>query len=205
MKQASLVALSLLSSEAKLSEIKLSKTKKTFDTKLKISNINSKLNYSDNTHILADDRKKRKVGTIDFSNFENLQGNGSEEMFQRTFKNIRGTSRPLVRGDSSIDVANYLNLQYTGPAYFGSELDRLDLIYDTGSDWLVVDTDNCQSCHAPVFDTSASDTYTVTNTTLSTLVYGSASVKGYYSQDFVSLDTDASTHVAGMEFFALAS
>ena len=81
MKQASLVALSLLSSEAKLSEIKLSKTKKTFDTRLIISHINSELNYSDNTHILLDDKNKRRVGTIDFSNFENLQGNGSEEMF----------------------------------------------------------------------------------------------------------------------------
>ena len=72
-----------------------------------------------------------------------MHGNGSKEMFERTFKNLRGTSRPIVKGDSSVNLENYLNLQYTGPVFFGSELERLDLIYDTGSDWLVVDTDNC--------------------------------------------------------------
>jgi hypothetical protein len=79
------------------------------------------------------------------------------------------------------------------------------LIYDTGSDWLIVDTDNCQSCNLPVFNTASSTTYTITNTTLSELNYGSASVKGYYATDLVSLDTADSTQVTGFEFFAMAS
>jgi len=41
----------------------------------------------------------------------------------------------------------------------GSEGKVLDVIYDTGSDWLVLDTDFCDNCHDPVYDTRSSTDY----------------------------------------------
>lgn len=41
----------------------------------------------------------------------------------------------------------------------GSENELLNVIYDTGSDWLVLDTDFCSTCYQPVFNTSNSTTY----------------------------------------------
>jgi hypothetical protein len=43
----------------------------------------------------------------------------------------------------------------------GSKNQLLDVIYDTGSDWLVLDTDFCSDCHLPVFNTRNSDTYRI--------------------------------------------
>jgi hypothetical protein len=68
---------------------------------------------------------------------------------------------PLVGGDVSIDLTNYANYQYTGPLWMGSNRQRVDVIYDTGSDWLVLDTDFCTDCHLPVFKTKKSSTYNV--------------------------------------------
>ena len=41
-----------------------------------------------------------------------------------------------------------------GQIYLGSNNQNLNVIFDTGSDWLIVDTDMCYSCIQPVFNTS---------------------------------------------------
>lgn len=92
----------------------------------------------------------------------------------------------MVGGDVSIDLSNYMNFQYTGPLWMGSKRELLDVIYDTGSDWLVLDTDFCSDCHDPVFHTRKSQTYDVVTGYLMTQEYGSASVSGYNSTDYVS-------------------
>ena len=90
-------------------------------------------------------------------------------------------------GDVSIDLTNYMNFQYTGPLWMGSKRQRLDVIYDTGSDWLVLDTDFCRDCHDPVFHTRKSSTYEVVDGYLMSQEYGSASVTGYNSTDYISV------------------
>jgi hypothetical protein len=95
--------------------------------------------------------------------------------------------RPLVGGDVSIDLTNYANFQYTGPLWMGSKRELLDVIYDTGSDWLVLDTDFCTDCHDPVFHTRKSSTYEVVDGYLMSQEYGSASVKGYNATDYISV------------------
>jgi hypothetical protein len=69
----------------------------------------------------------------------------------------------------------------------GSRRQQLDVIYDTGSDWLVLDTDYCTDCHLPVFATKKSTTYRVVDGDLMYQEYGSASVTGYNSTDYISV------------------
>jgi len=63
----------------------------------------------------------------------------------------------------------------------------MNVIYDTGSDWLTIETDFCTNCIAPVFNTSASSTYTNKSSSIFSLKYGSASLTGYSALDTVAL------------------
>lgn len=60
------------------------------------------------------------------------------------------------------------------------------MIYDTGSDWLAVDTDVCTSCFDPVFN-SAQSTSFVNTTTPHNLLYGSAELDGHLVNDHAYL------------------
>lgn len=40
---------------------------------------------------------------------------------------------------------------WTGPIYMGGDV-LMDVVYDTGSDWLVVEGNNCSSCEGNVYD-----------------------------------------------------
>jgi len=62
-------------------------------------------------------------------------------------KDIKEGKGPKVQADSSIDITNYIEMQFTGPVIIGSNQDNIKVIYDTGSDWLAVDTDNCSTCN----------------------------------------------------------
>jgi len=73
----------------------------------------------------------------------------------------------------------------------GSEGKVLDVIYDTGSDWLVLDTDFCDNCHDPVYDTRSSTDYRRVSRDLMSQEYGSASILGYNATDSISVN-DAS-------------
>jgi hypothetical protein len=52
-----------------------------------------------------------------------------------------------------------MNFQYVGPLWMGSAEEEVKMIYDTGSDWLVVETDFCPSCIEPVFHSTSSTSY----------------------------------------------
>ena len=79
-----------------------------------------------------------------------------------------------------------MEFQFTGPVIIGSEQDTIDVIYDTGSDWLAVDTDVCASCFDPVFN-SADSTSFVNTTTPHNLLYGSAELDGHLVSDHTYL------------------
>lgn len=108
-----------------------------------------------------------RLGEVDFSNMENntlkkrLYDSVMKEQDEQGISHVAHGKRshPMVRADAKIDISNYLNLQYIGPVWMGSANQQLGVIYDTGSDWLVLDTDFCSTCHSPVFDTAASTTY----------------------------------------------
>jgi hypothetical protein len=57
------------------------------------------------------------------------------------------------------------------------------MIFDTGSNWLWVDSEKCSNCPTvPYFNESSSKTYN-TEKEFKVLRYGSGSVMGYISKD----------------------
>lgn len=82
------------------------------------------------------------------------------------------------------------------------------MIYDTGSDWLVLDTDFCSTCHAPVFNTAASTSYVNLSTQARSQTYGSAQLWGYSAQDVTALadhNSGSTTKLDDFNFLAIAA
>ena len=87
------------------------------------------------------------------------------------------------------------NILYTGEIYMGTgSFTPMDVIFDTGSDWVVVESSKCTNCEETVgpdgisrhdgFDINGSEL--VTNIT-SERIYGSAQLKGLEYKDRVCL------------------
>ena len=66
-------------------------------------------------------------------------------------------------------------LTYTGPIYMGRQYVRMDVVFDTGSDWLTVEGQDCIGCDGNLFDGNVSGTYVpLVNDKPASLNYGSA-------------------------------
>ena len=64
-------------------------------------------------------------------------------------------------GGIPITLLNTQNTGYTGPLLFGTPADgstTSEFIYDTGSGWLTVTSEECSNCHTKYYDESASST-----------------------------------------------
>ena len=70
----------------------------------------------------------------------------------------------------------------------GSEKYPQDLVWDTGSAWLVLEVSDCLTCLNATFDPSTSTDYRRLTTGLSQLAYGSAQIIGYTSEDRFFVD-----------------
>jgi hypothetical protein len=74
---------------------------------------------------------------------------------------VRLTASPLA--DSTV---------YKGPLYMGSGLEELsDVVWDTGSAWVALETTDCTDCTETLYDYSTSSTYTQTDDTFEYLSY----------------------------------
>ena len=92
---------------------------------------------------------------------------------------------------------------WTGPMYMGGNT-LMDVVYDTGSDWLVVEGSDCASCEGNTYDTANSDgTPVQINATQSERNYGSASLTGYEYTDKVCIALG--TCIEDFEFFLIDS
>ena len=45
-----------------------------------------------------------------------------------------------------------MNVEYTGILLMGGSKQPLNVVWDTGSDWLVIESAECDSCIPPVYD-----------------------------------------------------
>jgi len=61
------------------------------------------------------------------------------------------------------------------------------VVYDTGSDWLTLETDFCNDCNWPYFITAKSNTYKNTSNSLQNLAYGSANLLGVQALDNIGV------------------
>ena len=90
---------------------------------------------------------------------------------------------------------------YVGPLLFGHAMTELNVVFDTGSDWLVIESKDCYNCQGDGFD--ANNGSVRLSKSISERNYGSASLSGYEIRDRVCLSFD--TCVYDFEFFLIQS
>ncbi len=95
----------------------------------------------------------------------------------------------VVELDTKIDVANYLGVGLMGYMYVGNPVQRITIVYDTGSDWTTLETDMCSSCLSPFFKTKTSTSYRNVSSTIYSLKYNSLSLLGVVGQDNIGLSS----------------
>ena len=70
-------------------------------------------------------------------------------------------------------------------------MEPFDMLFDTGSNWLWVFSDDCVNCpYVKSFDEEESESYKRQNELLTSLHYGSGSVYGYEADDTVCITKD---------------
>lgn len=94
-----------------------------------------------------------------------------------------------------------LGFTYVGPLSLGQAGTVLDVVYDTGSDWLAVEGSDCTSCEGDTFDGTASGVRL--EPTQSERLYGSVGLTGYVYSDRVCIDNTAC--VNDFEYFLISS
>ena len=58
-------------------------------------------------------------------------------------------------GDTKTPLVNLSGAMWTGPMYMGGNT-LMDVVYDTGSDWLVVEGSTCSNCEGNTYNTNDS-------------------------------------------------
>ena len=90
-----------------------------------------------------------------------------------------------------VDLENFYNIYYSGKIYMGSNREQLNMLYDTGSDWLLCEVHTCETCDDTVYnyaDETATSFSVVAPEERDTIVYGSqTSVEGFAVRDTVCL------------------
>ena len=88
---------------------------------------------------------------------------------RRSYKLGQAASKTLDSVDGNM---------WTGEVYMGSGQEKVDLIFDTSSDWVAVEGSNCATCEAETYDPSTSTSAKKIGTELSTRTYGIAKFTG---------------------------
>jgi hypothetical protein len=115
---------------------------------------------------------------------------------------LQGFLHKLVRGasDVSINVNNNFDFQYSASLYLGSARQAFDVIFDTGSNKLIILDSSCTSCTKGTFDTTTSTSY-VSSTVYDTISYLDGSyIRGYKVTDTLSVDSAGTYEVNNFNF-----
>ena len=82
----------------------------------------------------------------------------------------------------------------------------MDVVYDTGSDWLVVEGIDCFNCEGNIYDPQESlgESKKVPGRPRSTRIYGSAYLEGAEYFDTVCLTPNTSTCIENFEYFLIS-
>lgn len=105
-------------------------------------------------------------------------------------KHVKKNHRERIVGNFIYDVENTngWNYEYLMQVYCGSEGTEMSVTFDTGSDWLILQSaDTCSSCDGDMFPELSSTSYASDDEAMS-LSYGSASVDGVLATDDFYLD-----------------
>ena len=84
-------------------------------------------------------------------------------------------------------LANFHNYSYFGTIYVGTPAQEITLIFDTGSDWITIESASCHNCLGRNFRQEDSSTFEYAAEGQSKREYGSATLSGIEAKDKVCL------------------
>ena len=104
-----------------------------------------------------------------FDKISQLVFGKSEEMieFEKFYEELQSKKAEkqrskIVQGPNDIysltNVDSY-NFEYLMTVYCGSQGTAMDVTFDTGSDWLILQSAGCPSCSGDLFDETQSSSY----------------------------------------------
>ncbi len=102
-----------------------------------------------------------------------------------------------------IVMTNYFNTQYYASIFIVTPRQELIVIYDTGSDWLTIESKHGAHCLNTAVDDRKSSTGIPHGTKVEEKLYGSAELYGYDVKDNVYLDKAGGTFASTFEFFEI--
>ena len=90
----------------------------------------------------------------------------AQQMYEQSLETLKSrktkkarTQKKRLMQDASDHITSILDTNngqfWTGEIYFARKT-RLDLVFDTGSDWLVVEGVDCEECEGNTYDPSTS-------------------------------------------------
>lgn len=88
---------------------------------------------------------------------------------------------------------------FLGEVRVGADATILDVVFDTGSDWLVIPDLQCEECTGTKVDNSVAE---VADASVSERNYGSASLIGSTFRDKVCLSSSTTSCISDFEYFA---
>lgn len=103
-------------------------------------------------------------------------------------------------------LTNYLDYQYYGALYVGSNYKYYEYIFDTGSPWLWLPTTECVTCQyaeQTLYDTASSTSYQQQKFEEDQLDYNTGSVRGYLSTESFCLSENSTYCVDDQQFIAV--
>ena len=120
--------------------------------------------------------------------FESMQSKRGHKLGQST-----DSSKVLTSQDGTL---------WTGSIYMGTENKAMDVVFDTGSDWLLVEGSDCASCEGSVYDPSTSTASKRVGAEESQRVQGAMQLKGTEYTDTVCV-TDLAC-IEDFEYFLIS-
>ena len=103
-----------------------------------------------------------------------------------------------------VELQNINNQQFVGDIYMGNPLQKMRVMFDTGSALMYMVTDKCKNCpkEMSVFESSKSDTFHGTGDRQAQS-YGSGSVEGEIAQETICFSKDNLSCISSASFIAV--
>jgi len=77
------------------------------------------------------------------------------------------------------------------------------VVWDTGSDWTIVESHECDSCYTPVYDHATETSFSVIADTEGERNYGSTWTSGYEAFDMVCITNSIGSCATDFQWFVV--
>ena len=179
------------------------------------SGANSKISYMIDTNVNKRQYERPKTSWLSdyLASFSRQEDNRTafDRKFdayvkKQAYAQRKNKSAKQLKQQESIDhdlVASSQMPMFTGEIRMGSEREILNVVYDTGSDWLVVPDASCSTCLGYKHDNTVSGT--VVDEQESERLYGSAALVGTTWLDTVCLSANTGSCAENFEYFSFSA